>query len=174
MPNPEKGGPSPEEMGLKPEQLQTSEQQPPQEPETPEQRLAAQYREKALREAEKRGLTQESLANVDVRLTHPKEGSIRNVIEGTVDGHHISIRESHSGGRHYTISFRGTIDDLPISDKDAKKLFEKYSPAAELQGDYLLDKARAEVERQQRREAEEQQTKANEGRAKEILKKLLG
>ncbi|KKR46758.1 MAG: hypothetical protein UU22_C0015G0010 [Parcubacteria group bacterium GW2011_GWA2_40_8] len=174
MPNPEKGGPSPEEMGLKPEQLQTSEQQPPQEPETPEQKLAAQYREQALKRAEKKGLTQESLANVDVRLTTHTSGHERNVIEGTIDGHRIAIREMHSGGKNYSVWFEGTVDDLSVEGKDAEKLFEKYLPAAELQGDYLLNKARTEVEEQQRRETEERQAKANKGRVKEILGNLLG
>src|SRR3989344_2776370 len=172
MPNPEKGGPSPEEMGLKPEQLQTSEQQPPQEPETPEQKLAAKYREEALRTAEKRGHSPESLANADVRLIQ-SDGRVRNVIEGTIDGHRIAVREIHSGGKNYSIWFEGTVDDLPVEGKDAKKLFEKYLPAAELQGDYLLNKAKQELEEQQRRETKEQQAKANKGRVKEILGKLL-
>lgn len=134
---------------------------------TPEQKLIGELRAKTLSEAGRQGLAPEVLSQADMRLEVDEMGAV--TLSGIVMGHRIYVtKREYNGGRN--VDWDGAVDSKTVSNKEARKLFERYRVVAELQPAYIEAVARAQLKAREHDEKRIQET----GQLQATLKELLG
>lgn len=160
MPHSREGGPSPGEMGLTKEQAEISTASKP-ESLSPQQELATKFRQQSIEEAMRQGWTPEDLERkYDLAILETRGGSARGrgmvtKIEGVIDGQHIEV--SWGGGGRQGGSIYGTREGKELSGAEAMNLFFKYKPIAELQGNYIENKAMLGVIHERQKESKQKE-----------------